>query len=161
MSIILGGFLALSLLVIYVWVIWDAVLTAEKCNAAAVLIEGKRICKDVDTTLGSGAYMLNIIGGLLSALVAAVLGVTKPKDLPGSEYIGANLSGYSQKFAEYLPFIYILVWMACGVLVVIYGLLKYDNLVPPLSAHANAWLGSAVAAVYAYFGINQKNGNHA
>lgn len=143
-QLIFGGILAVIMLGFYIWAI----------------VEG------VQATMGDTAgftpnmtYLLNTIGGLISATVVGVLGATEVGEFPGQRAFEKNLSGTISRVASWMPSLYILVWIVCGVVMVVYGFVLNDT-VPPLSAQAKVWLGTAIGAVYAYFGIKpQPNSN--
>ena len=137
-QLLFGGLLATILLGLYIWSIVVAVQTAEA---------GKPF-----TTAMS--FLLNSIGALISATVVAALGTTRSGDFPARARFEKNLTGIVSTIAKYMPSAYILVWMICGVVIVVKGFsLETDTTVTPLSAPAKAWLGTAIVAVYAYFGI--------
>ena len=138
-QLLFGGLLTLILLGFYIWSIIDAVSIAA-------------CAKDCPQLSNNMAYLLNTIGGLISAVVIGVLGATQTGDFPAQKSIAKNLTGTVQTVATIMPSLFILVWIICGVVTVIYGFVLYDN-VPPLNASAKVWLGSAIGSVYAYFGI--------
>lgn len=135
-QLIFGGILALILLGFYIWSIASAVSAAR---------HGGDLAPNM-------AYLLNTIGGLISATVVGVLGATQAGEFPAQKTLQRNLTGTIKTLAGYMPSIFILVWMVCGVITVIYGFVLYDT-VPPLSAQAKVWLGTAIGAVYAYMGV--------
>ena len=170
-KLILGGILATVLLGLYIASIAISIKTAYECGVKAervveppsnstnsskttprVVIVEK--CSEEEKNLGNISYLLNLLGGLISATVVAVLAATQTNDLPAKDFFRAGLGNFAQGIAAYVPLAYILVWTFCGLFVVIYGLMMYDNdPSPPLTAHAKTWLGTAVAAIYAYIGI--------
>lgn len=142
-QLLFGGLLALILLGFYIWSIMVAVsLAATGCT---------QNCPQLSNNM---AYILNTIGGLISAVVIGVLGATQTGEFPAQKsiYDSKTLTGTVQTVAVIMPSLFILVWIICGVVTVIYGFVLYDN-VPPLNASAKVWLGSAIGSVYAYFGI--------
>ena len=148
-QLIFGGILAVILLGFYVWSIWIAVFVARG--------EYPREMFSVDIS-----YLLNAIGGLISATVVGVLGATKTGELPAQRAIARtfekDLTSTVRQVANLLPSLFILVWIACGVVMVIYG---FTNNYEPLTSQAKVWLGTAIGAVYAYFGITPPNSNGA
>lgn len=145
-QLLFGGMIAFILLGLYVWSI-----VSGACEASP--IAG---CKDrVPAFTANMQFLLNSVGGLISATVVGVLGATKPAEFPAEGLFRKNLTGTVQTIAGYMPSLYILVWIICGTYMVVYGFVLYsdDNLAPAFSAQAKMWLGTALAAVYAYFGI--------
>lgn len=144
-QLLFGGLLALILLGFYVWSVLDAITIAQ-C---------KTNCPELSQNM---TFLLNSIGGLISAVVLGVLGATKPGQFPFPTLVEKTLTGWVQTLGKIMPSVFIFVWIICGVLTVIFGFILYEN-VPALSASAKVWLGSAIGAVYAYFGIQPDDGN--
>jgi hypothetical protein len=97
--------------------------------------------------------ILNVVGGLVSALVVAELAVTNPGELPSAQLLKRRMTRSSKKLRTILSTAFIIVWILCGVIsIVIYVL--YPNETPSaLSEFAKAWLGLALASAYSYLGI--------
>lgn len=143
-QLLFGGFLATVLLAFYIWSIFDAVGIAMACQAGVN-------CSDQFTP--NMSFLLNSLGGLIAATVVGVLGATQPGEFPSKKLFEKNLTGTTQTIAAYMPSVYIVVWIVCGVIMVIYGFILHPDAVQPLSAQAKVWIGTAIASVYAYFGI--------
>lgn len=143
-QLLFGGLLATILLGFFIWSIVDAVSIARACNAGANCTE--------QFSVGM-SFLLNSLGGLIAATVVGVLGATQPGEYPSKKLFEKNLTGIVKTIAAYMPSFYILVWIFCGVIMVIYGFILHPDAVAPLSAQAKVWLGTAIASVYAYFGI--------
>jgi hypothetical protein len=146
-QLLFGGILAVIMLGLYGYSIYEAVKLATDT------------CKDVPncpTQLPTNiSLLLNLIGGLISATVVGVLGSTNRGEFPAKKSFEKNLSGITAKVAGYMPSVFILVWIICGLYILIFGFLTFTNdPVPALSAQAKAWIGTAIGAVYAYLGIN-------
>lgn len=165
-KLLLGGILAAVLLGLYIASIVIGIQTTRKCGLTTSTIaqkvkDGAKLeeaikgpCSDEEKNLGNISYLLNLLGGLISATVVAVLAATHASDLPAKDFFKAGLGSFAQGIAAYVPLVYILTWTFCGLFVVIFGLMVYGNdPSPPLTAHAKTWLGTAVAAIYAYIGI--------
>ena len=117
--------------------------------------------------------ILTVVGGLVSALIVAVLAVTPPNGSPASIFVDE-----SSRFREAVTIVtwaYVSVWLVCG------GVLLYFWMTPgnaaklvdavaaipkppdaiaaapskTLDAAATSWLGLAVAAAYAYLGLKK------
>ncbi len=160
--LILGGILSIALLGLYVYSISKAITVSNDCAALAKAVADKvpfaTLCDPQKSNLGNVSLILNLIGGLISATVVGVLAATKPNDLPGRGIFKDKLGNVIQGLSAYIPLAFVLAWIFCGLVMVIFGLLVYDSdPVPPLTAQAKSWLGAAVAAGYAYFGVDQTN----
>ncbi len=149
-KLLFGGLIATVLLGLYVWSIVDTATAART---------GGTITADI-------SFLLNSIGALITATVLAVLGATQPGELPAGKTFGKGLTGMAKTVAAYMPAAYIFVWIVCGVITVLYGFHMIFPAATPvklsandieaagaLNASAKAWLGSAIVAAYAYFGI--------
>lgn len=159
-KLLLGGVLSFALLGLYIYSIVQAIRVAGECAERAAAVKNHtpnaELCDAQKSNLGNVSLILNLIGGLISATVVGVLAATKPNDLPAKGLFATNIGEVVEGISAYLPLIYILVWVGCGMAMVVFGLLVYeDDPAPPLTAQAKAWLGAAVAAVYAYFGIDR------
>ena len=142
-QLVFGGLIAVIMLGLYIWSIVEAI---EHARASI---------KEFPPYM---SLMLNSIGGLISATVVGVLGATRSNEIPGGRLFGGGVNGILQTIGVLMPSLYILVWMICGVLTVVYGMGLYPDVVEPLTSQGKVWLGTAIASVYAYFGINP-NGN--
>lgn len=100
---------------------------------------------------------LETIGALVSAVVVSELSITKPTDAPGTRLAAAGAAaGYSagqQTTVKVLASLYILVWLISGLALVVLGWTRNSQVAPVIAA-AKQWLGFAIAAAYAYFGVN-------
>ena len=97
--------------------------------------------------------ILNVVGGLVSALVVAELAVTNPGELPSAQLLRRRMSRSSKQLRTILSTAFIIVWILCGVISIIIYVL-YPNQTPAaLSEFAKAWLGLAIASAYSYLGI--------
>jgi hypothetical protein len=101
------------------------------------------------------AQTLNVIGGLVSALVIAELAITKPGETPAARLLAADASPRSKSVLQTVTITYILVWLVAGLAAFLKGM-YHPQVLPPLTSVGQSWLGLAVAAAYAYFGLKQK-----
>ena len=104
--------------------------------------------------VGTGyTYVLTTVGGLVSALVIAQLSVTKPGQAPG---VGTYQP--ESTFATYttnsVVAIYLFIWIFTGLAALVIGVMVYPESNKTISDLGTTWLGLAVSAAYAYFGIN-------
>lgn len=135
-----GGLLAFALLGLFVYAVVLALIVANNCTRTCSLNEGT-------------SALLEAIGALVSAVVISELSVTKPNDAPGTRLAAAWTSPKQQTVVIALASTYIVVWLVTGLALVILGWVLKPT-VPQLASAARAWLGVAVAAAYAYFGIS-------
>jgi hypothetical protein len=148
-KLVFGGLIAIILLGLYAFATVYAIL--------ATLCIGSGPCGDYSKDLNEGVVtVLNLVGGLVSALVIAQLAVTDPKGIPGTGLMAFDEATDSTKnLVKVISTAYVAVWVACGLASLIVGYLKYPNVVPQLTAAAKSWLGLAVAAAYSYLGLKQ------
>ncbi len=97
------------------------------------------------------ATALSLIAGLVSALVISELAVTQPGEKPSGRLFtaGALEEGGVLRI---VTTVYIIVWLICGLVSLLYGWFN-PTASDPIKTLGNAWLGTAVAAGYAYFGL--------
>lgn len=136
---------------------------------------------------GGVAIVYTTIGGLVSALVVAVLAATPPGGSPVEPLLGgpkdvkvewsdpflfealpdhergivlskAQVRIYSQreKWVMREMGIYLGAWILCGATALVIGVMIRPDVIPVLGNTGTTWLGIAVAAAYAYFGIRPK-----
>jgi hypothetical protein len=147
-KLLFGGLVAVILLGLY------AYATVYAIQAALCLGSGP--CDAYSKDLNEGVVtVLNLVGGLVSALVIAQLAITPPGDAPGMALLADDTTAIIKNMVKVISLIYVAVWLACGLAALIVGFLKYPNLVPQLTAAAKSWLGLAVAAGYSYLGVTR------
>lgn len=99
------------------------------------------------------ALALSLIGGLVSALVIAELAITRPgQELLARAHAGTT-SSTSSGIVRVLAVLYLVAWAVTGLAAFIVGTMQHPGVLQPLTDLGQAWLGLAVAAGYAYFGI--------
>jgi hypothetical protein len=144
--LLFGGIIALVLLALYAYALVEAIRLALSPHPA---------------DLGSGlSYTLSTIGGLVSALVITELAITRPGDPPGVRSLIAPANQpppapSTTRTVGIIGLIYVLVWIALGVAAYVVGAMQHPEKVKALTDFGQAWVGLAVAAAYAYFGINR------
>jgi hypothetical protein len=90
------------------------------------------------------------VGGLVSALVIAQLAVTKANEPLAGTSVFPGVGDWAVPLAKV---VYVVMWIGMGFAAFVVGELWFPDKVPALTTFAEAWLGLAVAAGYAYFGI--------
>ncbi len=148
---IFGGAIAIILLGLYVYTVIVALFVVT------CMSQGETCQTFTAGSFTTGMAMtMATVGGLVSALVIAELAVTKPGDTPVARVLNADPSEASQSILKITTITYLLVWTLFGLLAFIFGFLLYPNILQPLTDIGQSWLGLAVAAAYAYLGINQQ-----
>jgi hypothetical protein len=147
MKLAFGGVISIILLGLYVYSTWSAILVA---NCAAT--PGCTTHPLTSFTDGM-VQALTLIGGLVSALVIAELAITVPGKVPMARVLDATASPAKQKTLQIVTGLYLLVWLAVGLSAYVVGQMQHPKVLQPLTDLGQSWLGLAVAAGYAYFGI--------
>jgi hypothetical protein len=96
--------------------------------------------------------ILNLVGGLVSALVIAALAITPPAANPAHFFGVASGTRLERTAASVVVSGYLLVWLGCGVSLLVRWM-QVPDASPILSAAAKSWLGLAIAAAYSYLGL--------
>ena len=141
MKLIFGGAIALVLLGLYIYSVVFAVMLAESPEGG---------------TLNSGMLLaLTTIGGLVSALVIAQLAVTKPGEAPVVRTLTTAQQGSAATvtIVTWVAWAYVAAWIVLGVIAFVVGAMMYPGKVQSLTDLGQSWLGLAVPAAYAYFGL--------
>lgn len=143
-----GGLISIVLLGLYLHLVRIAVniahCIASKPNCTEHFNEGM-------------AQALSIIGGLVSALVIAELALAKPGEPPARHTLPEDASTLAIRVVSIVSTFYVLVWIGTGLWAFQVGL-EYPAAVPPLTTLGQTWLGLAVSAAYAYFGLKPPSG---
>lgn len=149
MKAIFGGVIAVVLLGIYVHLLRVAYLIVNcavqtGCTSPAVT--------DFNDVM---AQTLSVIGGLVSALVIAELAITQPGEAPVARVLSDTASQTAKSILKAVTVVYVLVWLAAGLAAFMKGM-YHPKVLPALTSVGQSWLGLAVAAAYAYFGLKPK-----
>jgi hypothetical protein len=147
MKLAFGGAIALILLGLYIWAIWQAILVVN-------CVSGANCTAYPLTHFTDGMVQaLTLIGGLVSALVIAELAITVPGQAPMARALDSSASSATQTTLSVVTGLYLLAWLLSGLAAYVVGQLLHPKVLQPLTDLGQAWLGLAVAAGYAYFGI--------
>jgi hypothetical protein len=95
--------------------------------------------------------ILSLVGALVSALVVSVLAITPTLANPARALVSSG-EGTVLTAVMVVAGCYLLVWLACGVALLIRWM-QVPDATPILSASAKTWLGLAIAAAYSYLGL--------
>ena len=150
MGVVFGAAVALVLLFFYGYAVTTAIgLVWEGQSLTPEAIKGFET---------SFSEPILLIGGLVSALVIAVLAITPPKEDPARNFLAADASTAVVRGSQAVVWCYLAAWFVLGVAAYFYGRIKYPDALPILTSHAKTWFGFAVSAAYAYFGLSQGRG---
>jgi hypothetical protein len=139
---IIGGIIAYILLGLYtgiiVYMIYEMFMCAGRPDCLVIPSAGIN-------------YVLTTVGGLISALVISKLAITTPGTDPSLfEYIAQDTT----RFARIVTWFYLGLWTISGLFSLVLGVLIYPDTCKTLSDIGTTWLGTAVAAGWAYFGLD-------
>lgn len=143
MKLFFGGLVSVVLLGLYLHLIRLAIQVAE--------YSGPTGCGSFNENM---AQSLSIVSGLVSALVIAELAAMQPGDPPLAHAFASTPSTLAIKATKIVTTFYVLAWLGGGFAAYYVGL-HHPKALPALTTLGQTWLGLAVSAAYAYFGINQ------
>jgi len=105
--------------------------------------------------VGEGfVYVVTTVAGLVSALVIAQLSITEPGKPPT---VGSfRPEGRAATMVTSVVALYLLAWIATGLAALVVGVMLYPKVNQTLADIGSTWLGLAVSAAYAYFGLTPK-----
>jgi Hedgehog amino-terminal signalling domain len=105
--------------------------------------------------VGEGfVYVVTTVAGLVSALVIAQLSITEPGKPPT---LGSfRPEGRAATMVAGVVALYLLAWIATGLAALVVGVMLYPKVNQTLADIGSTWLGLAVSAAYAYFGLTPK-----
>jgi len=150
MKVVFGAVICIVLLFIYVYLVWlgiDVILCSDADDCTTLTAE------DFNDRMASS---LALISGLVSALVIAELAATKPGEAPAARLLsGSDKKQMAHLILKVVTSIYLGVWLLAGLAAFFYGYLGHPGVLPPLADLGQTWLGIAVGAGYAYFGIDR------
>lgn len=145
---VFGGLVALVLLGLYVYAVLVGISGVHACAAT----RGCTLVPLANFTDGMALTMASV-GGIVSALVIAELAITTPGEQPVGRSFTDNPAGLGNKITKIITIVYLLAWLAIGLLAFVVGVMQYPKMLEALTNLGQAWLGLAVSAVYAYLGI--------
>ena len=147
MAKLFGGLIAVVLLGIYLHLIRAAILFA-RCTAKVACSPYAPPEFNPEMT-----QALAVVGGLVSALVIAQLAVTKPGGVPLVSDMKEGAPDNLVRLAKLISVFYVLSWVGAGFWAFMTGM-YHPKALPVLTTMGQAWLGLAVSAAYAYFGLH-------
>ena len=150
LGIFVGAIIAFVLLWFYAQSVVDMVNhVVEHCKPQVQ--EG--VCSQLPPgSFNRNTSIIGLIGGLVSALVISILGISSPKVLVQRLRV-IKARSWQEILVPWLVLIYVLVWIYVGTRATYVGLFKYDGVLAVLTEFASTWLGLAVAGTYVFFGL--------
>jgi len=149
MKLLFGGLISIMLLGLYVHLVYLGVQVVDCVNTAGCTRLTGEYFNDGMT------QALSVVGGLVSALVIAELAVTEQGRAPLTRVLDNDAANWAVRTTAIVAIAYVVVWILAGFAALMVGL-YYPHTLPALTAHGQAWLGLAVSAAYAYFGLSPK-----
>jgi len=99
-------------------------------------------------------WVVNLIGGIVSAVVVGNLAVSEPGATPLSQ-VQAMKDAYGERIMQFVVWTYIVIWLLIGASAFYVGVYKRPDVYAPLTEIGKSWLGILVGALYAWFGIQK------
>jgi len=146
-QLIVAGLFGGAFAGIYIMGTIGAIDVARACAASNLSPE---LCIANNPGIDNISYILTTVGNVISGGIVGILAVTARDELPAAKIFGQNRDDMAKTIAAYIPLGFIVVWVICGVATVYWGLMYNANSVPPLTAQAKGWMGSAATALLAY-----------
>ncbi|MET0395463.1 MAG: hypothetical protein ABW277_01420 [Longimicrobiaceae bacterium] len=148
MRLALGALIAVILLGLYVYSVVVGVLVVDCVTTPA--------CTRYPASAFTAGMVqvLTLVGGLVSALVIAELAITSPGEQVMARALESAPSPRKQNAVKVVTAVYLLVWLGAGLAAFVVGVMQHPTVLQPLTDFGLAWLGLAVAAAYAYLGLD-------
>jgi len=143
--LLVGGLLTLILLALYLYALVIALGDAARC----VPISPDKTC----TLQPNVALVLETVGALIAAVVISQLSVTRPGEPLGARLVGTEIPTGQLQVSNVVAAAYVITWIAAGVALIVVGWFQHPD-VPEVVSAGKEWLGFAIAAGYAYFGVS-------
>jgi hypothetical protein len=141
---ILFGVIACLLLLIYIFTLGEIILSVYKWDPKA----GEFISNV------NAVWVVNLIGGIVSAVVIGNLAISNPGETPVSQ-VSEIAEAYGKSLMKTVVWIYIIAWLLIGLGSFYVGVIKCPDVYNTLNEIGKSWLGILVGAVYAWFGIKK------
>lgn len=152
---VFGALLAITLSLLWVGTtLWFVAIafTDGSCNVGASV---SNVTSDgYECPTSAFVEVHNVTFGLVSATVVAQLAITSPGKNPSDHLMKGITDSRKLYWIKWIPAFYVASWGLVGLLALIAGSLSYNAVV--LRTTGFSFLGNAIAATYAYFGIDPK-----
>lgn len=146
-QLLVAGLFAIAFGTIYIWGTWEAIDLAIDCKAK---LGTELECKKELTDIPHLSYILTTIGNIISGSIVGILALTRKNEFPAERLLNGGVKDIPIRVATFIPLAFIVVWLGCGVATVIFGLINNAEVIPPLTAQAKGFIGSAGTALLAY-----------
>lgn len=144
-AIVFGGVLALVLLALYAGPLAYMIVAVYKAGHADPT-------KQVE--FGTGLVLVvTTVGALVSSLVIAKLAITQPDDNPIVFRRLVRANGSQPRFVTTCGGLYVSIWFLVGLGALVVGVMVFPEVNQTVNDIGTSWLGLAISAVFAYFGI--------
>jgi hypothetical protein len=138
------GIISFLLLLIYVLTLGSIILSVVKYDPT----HGAFV-SNLNTV-----WVVNLIGGIVSAVVVGNLAVSEPGEAPLGQ-VRAMTNAYGEAIMRFVVWTYIIIWLLIGASAFYVGVYKCPDVFAPLTEIGKSWLGILVGALYAWFGIKK------
>jgi len=141
---IMLGIIAVVLLLIYVFTLGRLIISVYGWDPMAG-----------DFTANQNTlWVVNLIGGLVSAVVVGNLALAGTGGTPDSQ-VREMMKAYGARLMKGMVWSYIIMWLVIGAASFYVGVIRCPDVFEPLNAMGKTWLGILVGALYAWFGIKK------
>jgi hypothetical protein len=141
---ILLGVIAILLLAIYSMTLGKIILSVSSWDPN----EGPFVAN------GNVIWVIELVGGLVAAVVISNLAVSNPGATPLSQ-VRTIATEYGEKLLQTVVWIYIIIWLIIGTAAFYVGVIKCPDVSEALTEIGKAWLGVLAGSIYAWFGITK------
>lgn len=142
-KLLVVSFLAFVLIGLYIFSMIEVIKLNPKVNAAGI------------------GYLFSGIGGLVTAFALSFLAVSESNKVTTTGLnTGLGLTDSSEvigrKIEKAIPVAFVLTWLICGALAVYFGLISSTKYPESMTEMGKGWIGTVIAAVGAFFGVDPK-----
>ena len=142
---IVGSLISVVILILYAAVLWEIIDLVKDWNKG-----------DPEVDIAGGKLLIVTgIGGLVSAVVIATLGISEPGRAPTGT-VQVLSKDFGKTLMTIVTLVYIGVWLFLGGYAAIYGVIKLPEASSTLNELGIAWFGLLLGAGYAYFKFMKK-----
>jgi hypothetical protein len=138
------GLVAISLLLIYASSLGNILFAVYTWNVQA----GEFIINP------NILWTVNIIGGLVSAVVIGNLALAGTGETPETQ-VREMIKAYGAGLMKAIVWTYLIIWFLVGAATFFVGVIKCPDVSEQLNTMGKSWLGILVGALYAWFGIKK------
>jgi hypothetical protein len=141
---IIMGIISVALLLIYFFLLGKLILAVNSWDTQS----------GVFTVNSDTIWAINIIGGLISAVVIGNLAMAERGETPDIQVL-EMIKAYGAGLMRNIVLAYIAIWFLIGAAAFYVGVVRCPDVFEPLNTMGKSWLGILVGALYAWFGIKK------